>query len=494
MSKHIHLHPYTHTQTEISSLPPLPPLPPVPFLAVRHARRSRARPTQATMFSNRAAELSLAVPVAALEAVRADRVCSRFLAGTSSVRASEDDHLHVLRFHSEANRLGVDATLAHPTGAVARVCASPSDRSLVLTVAEGAAEATLWRLPPDVSDAAPEDDEGGDDGDGDPDYDEGGSGRPVGGGAVRAMGDEATLAPVAATPGGAGLVGVAWGGAAPDDGEQSSHGDVLTLSADGTLSQWDVGLGAAQPTRQDTSVCDAAGGACPWSLPPVMAQDPHHSDLTAVATGTRVRLVDWRVGGSSSSSSGCLQSSFPNHRYGITDLDYNPNKPNMLTTSGRDGLVKFWDLRKSTSIGGMVGGSDGSRNGGRLQKPVLVARGGHRHWATRVCYNPFHDQLVLSAGTDSIVNLWRMSTISSAPLLTFEDEADPSSGGGFGGGGEPGAVPEGPNVRVSRYEHMDSVHSIAWGAADAWIYVSGSYDGKVVLNHVPSKEKYKILL
>ena len=53
---------------------------------------------------------------------------------------------------------------------------------------------------------------------------------------------------------------------------------------------------------------------------------------------------------------------------------------------------------------------------------------------------------------------------------------------------------EGPNVQVSRYEHMDSVNAIAWGAADAWIYMSASYDGKVVLNHVPSKEKYKILL
>ena len=31
-------------------------------------------------------------------------------------------------------------------------------------------------------------------------------------------------------------------------------------------------------------------------------------------------------------------------------------------------------------------------------------------------------------------------------------------------------------------------------AADAWIFASLSLDGKVVVNHVPPSEKYKILL
>ena len=37
-------------------------------------------------------------------------------------------------------------------------------------------------------------------------------------------------------------------------------------------------------------------------------------------------------------------------------------------------------------------------------------------------FNKFHDQLILSAGTDSIVNLWRVSSISSAPLLDINDD------------------------------------------------------------------------
>jgi WD40 repeat protein len=206
--------------------------------------------------------------------------------------------------------------------------------------------------------------------------------------------------------------------------------------------------------------------------------------------------------------------SCPNHRYGVTDLDYNPNKPHMLVTSGRDSLIKFWDLRKTSlstsynssaveAVDTTTGPSSSSEKYDvKMQKqhPLLVARGGHRHWATRVLYNPFHDQLVLSAGSDSIVNLWRMSTISSAPLVMLEEDefgTDLVGGGGGAANGESKATPsitEGPNVRVSRYEHMDSVHAIAWSAADAWTYLSASYDGKVVLNHVPSQEKYKILL
>lgn len=44
-----------------------------------------------------------------------------------------------------------------------------------------------------------------------------------------------------------------------------------------------------------------------------------------------------------------------------------------------------------------------------------------RAWTVR--YNRCHDQLLLSAGTDSTVNLWRVSSISSAPLLEAEDPA-----------------------------------------------------------------------
>jgi len=43
-------------------------------------------------------------------------------------------------------------------------------------------------------------------------------------------------------------------------------------------------------------------------------------------------------------------------------------------------------------------------------------------------------------------------------------------------------------------QHEDSVYALAWSATDAWVHVSLSFDGRVVLDQVPSSEKYKILL
>lgn len=426
------------------------------------------------MFSNQHAEVALNVPIRTLEAVRGDHAESRFLAGSCSMpddgTGTSNNHLYLLRFHSELNQLRHEGLLEHPTGAVARMCTSPADSTMVLTVAEESNDfATLWKIPSEVMEQS--------------------SSRPVGGYADDDDDDDNDEYPMAevstleeravlrSSNGGDGegtsseeIVDLKWRGGG-DEHSSSPMGDVLTLDRQGKLTQWDVAFGAAESTRHiSTDVSQAQ-----WCSPPRMAWDPHSSDATAVAAGTHIQLVDWRA--DTSVPEGTVQR-FPCHRYGVTDLDYNPNKPHVLTTAGQEGLIKFWDLRNA-------------------KQPLLTVRGGHRHWATRVSYNPFHDQLVMSAGTDSVVNLWRISTISSAPLLTLEDDDehhhhhlfgdDPA---GTGGTGES----SGPNVRVSRLEHMDSVYATAWGAADAWIYASAGYDGKVILNHVPSKEKYKILL
>lgn len=103
---------------------------------------------------------------------------------------------------------------------------------------------------------------------------------------------------------------------------------------------------------------------------------------------------------------------------------------------------------------------------------------GHSHWVHTAKYNPFHDQLVLSGGSDNIVNLWRVASCSSSPWIGGEDNGD-----------------DPPDVKVRAMDqHEDTVYSVAWSAADAWIYASMSFDGRMVVNHVPSTEKYKILL
>lgn len=70
-----------------------------------------------------------------------------------------------------------------------------------------------------------------------------------------------------------------------------------------------------------------------------------------------------------------------------------------------------------------------------------------------VKYNRFHDQLLVSGSSDCMVHLWRVSSVSSAPLLEPEEEdaggLDGADGEGFGGsnGGSKG---EAADIRVSR--------------------------------------------
>ena len=48
---------------------------------------------------------------------------------------------------------------------------------------------------------------------------------------------------------------------------------------------------------------------------------------------------------------------------------------------------------------------------------------------------------------------------------------------------------------VGRFEeHEDSVYAVEWSSADPWTFASLSYDGRLVLNKVPRKYKYQILL
>ena len=205
--------------------------------------------------------------------------------------------------------------------------------------------------------------------------------------------------------------------------------------------------------------------------------------------------------------------------------------------------MKFWDLRKHLDP---FTSSNIDNNSSSLPPPLLKAvRGGHSHWTTRASYNPFYDQLVLSGGSDGIVNLWRISSCSSAPLLELDDEEDDdegigeersfeadgaedenaeeaASGGmedmneqeGWMDDGQPttpksddedeydkGDKTKSPHtesnahdIRVTRFECSDVTADLAWSATDPWVYATLSCDGAIAVHHVPSKEKYKILL
>lgn len=53
---------------------------------------------------------------------------------------------------------------------------------------------------------------------------------------------------------------------------------------------------------------------------------------------------------------------------------------------------------------------------------------------------------------------------------------------------------EGDGLVRSLTEHDESVYSLVWSAADAWLFASLSLDGKLCAHYVPAAEKYRILL
>ena len=259
------------------------------------------------------------------------------------------------------------------------------------------------------------------------------------------------------------------------------------------------------------------------------AWDPHHAHEFAAVAGGDIYGYDLRL-------SKTVHTIYGAHADVVMDLDYNPNKPYCLVSCGDDCMIRFWGLRMASNAVSEVGGGGGGGGGGGVrsdvgraggvQAPLRVLRG-HSHWVRTVKYNPFHDQLVLSAGSDASSGLWRVSSISSAPLLEMDPEEDDdkddsddsddsdvgsdSDGGGAGRdrtgsrkssvgsrasrGDKSGGTGEAEDVLIRKSEeHEESVYAVAWSASEAWTYASLSLDGRMVVSHVPSAEKYKILL
>jgi WD40 repeat protein len=393
------------------------------------------------MFTNQSTDVSLGAPCRTMDAIRTpgDATHNLWLAGTCDRRAPS---LQVLQWHHDINEVVVHAVYDVPAP-VKRIACNPENPQQVLVASEQQSSVVLYQMPafeesPAVS----------------------------GGGALPTL---ATLEPEASfgTP----TVDVAWQPSS-DDGPLQA----VTVDRQGHAVLWDLATLQQQPSSPLPSD-DGAGGP-----EPRVVWDPHSSPFCLARTVPTTRsngvvLWDARASADTTTISGAAQQ-------GILDLDYNPNRPHVLVTAGRNGTAQFWDLRQAAH-------------------PLATARGGHSHYAASVQYNPFHDQLVLTTGTDRVTNLWRMSSCSSAPLLMHSD------GDGVGGmllskdedddgAAEPTrstAEDRAVNARVQRYgDFGDSVYAAAWGAADAWVYMAISYDGKAVLQHVPSKEKYKILL
>ena len=238
-------------------------------------------------------------------------------------------------------------------------------------------------------------------------------------------------------------LGVVWNAVLPEQ--------IITLTKQ-RLALATLTHGARASTAAETATAappiDGAAFSCArW--------DPHHAHSLGVGctTGAIVSL-DTRTMKPSHSLADA-------HTQRVRGVDYNPNRPYVVLSCGDDYAMRYWDVRKPGAS--------------------LLSVKAHAHWTTAALYNRFHDQLVLSTGTDYRIKLWRAASVSSAPPSAEADEAELSEA-------------EADGLVKAYDDHESSVFSAAWSAADAWIFASLSLDGKVVVNHVPPAEKYRILL
>lgn len=202
---------------------------------------------------------------------------------------------------------------------------------------------------------------------------------------------------------------------------------------------------------------------------------PHSNcSIIAAALGNNVYARDIR----------CKSSSFAfhlnAHSQQVRDVDFNPNAQYYLATCGDDCEYKFWDVRNPTV-------------------PAITMLN-HSHWVWSIRYNQFHDQLVLTCSSDSRVNLTRINSLASQPFgqMVDPDESDLSEAGDQNSISNNTTSNTGQNkledgLICSFEEHEDSVYAAEWSASDPWIFASLSYDGRLVINKVPKKEKFSLL-
>merc|ERR1712025_371796 len=148
----------------------------------------------------------------------------------------------------------------------------------------------------------------------------------------------------------------------------------------------------------------------------------------------------------------------------IRSIDFNPNKQYYMLTGCDDGCVSVWDVRKCDQ--------------------VLQSTRHHSHWVWSTRYNSYHDQLVLSAGSDSRVLMTSLASLSSEPYGAIIDEDQEADG----------KRPQLEDGIISVWtDHEDSVYTAEWSSADPWSFASLSYDGRLVIGQVPQSVKFTIL-
>ncbi|XP_029350329.1 EARP-interacting protein homolog isoform X1 [Echeneis naucrates] len=396
----------------------------------------------------------------ALSAQTAETDAIRFLVGTQSLKF--DNQIHIIDFDDENNIINKNVLL-HQAGEIWHIGASPADKA-VLTTCYNKSEshcfllslalfsaslctiflliiscdsrvvscAAVWRMPSDWetgSHESPDD----------------------------TAHNPQTLELLCH------LNDSAHGNAACVLWEPMGDGKRVISLADNHALLWDLQESSTQAVVSNTATLEGKGQlkftSGKWS--------PHHNcSQLATANDTAIRGWDLRT----MSQIYCIENA---HGQLVRDLDFNPNRQYYLASCGDDCKVKFWDVRN-------------------IQEPVKSLEE-HSHWVWSVRYNHSHDQLVLTASSDSRLILSNMVSISSEPFGHLVDDEELSEGED-NHQDDKGKEPLKDSVVSTYEEHEDSVYAAEWSSADPWLFASLSYDGRLVINRVPRALKYRILL
>lgn len=171
--------------------------------------------------------------------------------------------------------------------------------------------------------------------------------------------------------------------------------------------------------------------------------DPLHDNNAAICVGSSIILWDY-------GSDSITKKLDDAHRPNVLDMAYNDSKSFWICSGGSDGKLKCWDTRDEKCSCEFKASS---------------------HWVTRTIPNPSHEQLILTAGTDSKVRIFNSSHFA------FEND---------------GGLDDGEIIKSIR--HDDSVYSAAWSANNNWIFASVSYKGQVNISQVPTDIQDRILM
>lgn len=282
------------------------------------------------------------------------------------------------------------------------------------------------------------------------------------------------------------------------------EGDNLLTCKDSVIQFWDI---EQKQKTQEFSLLKA--------LETTDMFQPHHKpsqvadlrwsslfncSVVAAAIGPMIYGIDTRISDSNPSSICWLIEDVKCNR--VRSIDFNPNSQYYLASGGDDCRTKFWDLRQTGS-------------------PALHLQT-HTHWIWSIRYNPFHDQLVLSAGSDARVALMRVQSVASEPFGQIADNDDdidefPDEAGNRTRDSQDESEKNtdedtsseksdqdkiDSRCRESKQlddevinvyeEHDDSVYAAEW-ASDPWIFASLGYESRLVINKVPREEKFSIL-